>query len=141
MSDNQTATAENQSEDTSPLQSARVTEIFMDSLSRENEDLNAQVVSEGIQVKVGFHPGRLESHKAEVLSMLNELSDDFKVSGGGGMSFLNACMDKHGRQWTGMHQVMDQLFMLGIAYGAVKPLMPRELWRSMPGGMPYYQVL
>ena len=72
--------------------------------------------------------------------MLAELSDDFKTSGGGGMSFLNACMDKHGNQWTGMHLRQEQLVQLGIAIGEVEYAASREMWRLFPGGMPYFVV-
>jgi len=118
----------------------RVNAIFMDCLFKEGEDTSNHVKAEGITQNVGFHPDRLESHKAEIEEMLDELPDEFKESSGGGMSFLNACNDKHGNQWTGLHQRMDQLFQLGTAISKVKCLMPREMWSVLPGGMPYYAV-
>ncbi len=72
--------------------------------------------------------------------MLDELPDSFKKSGGGGMSFQNACVDKQGNQWTDFHQRMEQLFQLGIGIGKVELLMPREMWAMLPGGMPYYAI-
>ena len=45
-----------------------------------------------------------------------------------------------GTQWTDLHRTMEQLFLLGLASGLVTELMPRELWGSLPGGMPYYAV-
>ena len=72
--------------------------------------------------------------------MLSELPDEFRVSGGGGWSFLQACNDRHGTQWTGFHQAMEELFMLGMAAGLVTELLPRDLWDALPGGMPYYAV-
>jgi hypothetical protein len=77
---------------------------------------------------------------AEIRAMLAELPDQYRKSGGGGWSFLNACDDRHGTQWTGFHRTMEHLFMLGLAIGAVTLLMPRELWDALPGGMPYYMV-
>ena len=53
---------------------------------------------------------------------------------------MNACMDKSGRQWTGMHLTMEYLFLLGIAIGEVEYLLPREMWEAFPGGMPYLVV-
>jgi len=114
--------------------------IFNDCLFKPGEDTSNHVKAEGISCNIGFHPARLESHKDEIVAMLDELPDDFKESGGGGMSFLNACNDKHGNQWTGFHQRMEQLFQLGIGIGKVKLLMPREMWSALPGGMPYYVV-
>lgn len=118
----------------------RVNAIFMDCLFKEGEDTSKHIKAEGITMNVGFHPERLESHRTEIADMLDELPDEFKESGGGGMSFLNACNDKHGNQWTSLHQRMEQLFQLGIGVGKVKCLMPREMWSVLPGGMPYYAV-
>ena len=82
----------------------------------------------------------IDGHESDIESMLAQLPNEFQRAGGGGWSFLNACMDKDGGQWTGMHQTMDKLFMLGIAAGKAKWLMPRELWSALPGGMPYVIV-
>ena len=73
--------------------------------------------------------------------MLSNLPASFQKESGGGMSFLKACEDSEGNQWTGLHKIMDQLFLLGQAAGLVKCLMPREVWGMLPGGVPYYVVL
>lgn len=122
------------------LDSSRVEAIFMDCLFNEGEDTTGFVPAEGITTKVGFHPVRLAGHKAEVEALLDELPDVFKMSGGGGMSFLQAHEDRHGRQWTDYHKHMEQLFQLGIGVGKVVCLMPREAWHALPGGVPYYGV-
>lgn len=122
------------------LSAERVNEVFLDCLFKEGEDTSKYVKAEGIQMNVSFHPGRLENHRVEIEVMLEELPDEFKKSGGGGMSFLNACMDKHGEQWTGLHRTMEQLFLLGIAIGKVECLLPKEMWSALPGGVPYYVV-
>ncbi|MBA3733080.1 hypothetical protein H0W91_01755 [Patescibacteria group bacterium] len=123
------------------LSTERVESIFMDCLFRKEEDTTKHIKAEGITNTVGFHPGRLKKHQKEIIEMLSELSDDFKESSGGGMSFLNACNDKHGNQWTSFHRAMEQLFQLGIASGKAKLLMPRSMWKALPGGMPYYIIL
>lgn len=121
--------------------SAEVVEtVFRDCLFQEGEDTSHAVMAEGITTAVGFHPDRLESHRTEIEAMLDELPDEFKQSGGGGWSFLNACNDKHGEQWTGLHQRMEQLFQLGMAIGRVKLQSPRWMWSALPGGMPYYVI-
>ena len=56
------------------------------------------------------------------------------------MSFLDACMDKHGNQWTDFHQTMEQLVQLGIAIGEVEYCLPRDLWSALPGGVPFLVV-
>lgn len=78
--------------------------------------------------------------ESDIESMLAQLPAEFQTTGGGGWSFLNACMDKGGGQWTGMHPTMDKLFMLGIAAGKARFLLPREMWGALPGGMPYVAV-
>jgi|SRR6185437_4652181 len=98
------------------------------------------VRADGVVTTYGFHPGRLWSHVDEILEMLSELPDDFMRDRGGGMSFLNACVDRHGNQWTSLHRTMEALFCLGIATGRVECLLPRDMWHMMPGGMPYYVV-
>lgn len=118
----------------------RVTEIYTDCLFRDGEDTTSHVKAEGIMATAGFHPERLAGHKAEIEALLGELPDEFKNSGGGGGSFLNACMDKRGQLWTGLHQVVDQLLQLGLAIGKIEYCLPRELWSIFPGGMPYFVI-
>ena len=122
------------------INAERVEVIFRNCLFRDGEDTREHVKAEGIMTNVGFHPVRLNGHKVEIEAMLGELPDDFKKSGGGGMSFLNACNDKHGNQWTGLHVRMEQLFQLGIGIGKVEIPLPRAVWHALPGGMPYYII-
>lgn len=91
---------------------------------------------DGIVIRFGFDRTRIEANKDEIRAALAELPDSFRE----GMSFLNACNDRHGNQWTGFHQTMALLFSLGIAAGMVKFCFPREMWGVLPGGMPYYIV-
>ena len=123
------------------LTADRVEKIFTECLFNENESTDGSVKAEGIMTSVGFHPGRLAKHQAEIISMLNELPDEFQQSKGGGWTFLNACNDKHGNQWTGLHVTMEQLFLLGIGINKVKFLIPRNMWDMLPGGMPYVIIL
>lgn len=124
----------------SVLNAERVQQIFLACLFKDDEDHNKYIPAPGITTDVGFHPGRIEAHKAEIARMLDELPDEFKESDGGGMSFLNACNDRHGNQWASLHKTMEQLFQLGIATGKETCQMPREMWTALPGGMPYYVV-
>jgi hypothetical protein len=124
----------------SVLKSERVEAIFMDCLFKEGEDTTNHVKAKGITSNVGFHPERLTGHKTEIELMLDELPDSFKKTGGGGMSFLQACEDKHGNQWTDSHQRMEQLFQLGFGTGKVECLLPSDMWAMLPGGMPYYVI-
>ena len=88
---------------------------------------------------IGFHGGRLASHRQEIHDLLNELPGTFMIEDGGGWSFLNACVDKNGRQW-GEHRNIEQLLLLGLASGYVTYCLPKETWHMLPGGMPYFTV-
>ena len=123
------------------LTSKNVQSVFMDCLFKDGENTSDPIVVEGVVSKFGFHKDRLELHKEDILKMLLQLPKEFQKDSGGGMSFLNACNDVDGRQWTDLHQVMEQLFVLGIGCNRVKCLMPREMWKVLPGGMPYYVVV
>jgi len=94
------------------------------------------VGAEGIMTRVMFHPGRLKESKPALVEMLNQLPDEFHKDKGGGMSFLNMCVDRDGTQW-GEHPTMDQLIILAIAAGVGQYCMPREMWTMFPGSMPY----
>jgi len=93
---------------------------------------------EGVTMKVGFHKERVNKRKEKIIGFLKELPEEF--SKGGGWSFLNLCNDKDGKQWTGMHEVMQELVCLGIAIGKMKYTMPKDTWAALPGGMPYVTV-
>lgn len=116
-------------------------EIFIKCLFKNEEPKDNPVIVDGITMKVGFHPQRVKENENKIIEMLAQLPEEFQQSGGEGMSFLNACNDKNGRQWADMHRTMEELVCLGIAIGKVKFLMPRDLWSVLPGGMPYFVVL
>ena len=122
------------------LTAERVEEIFKGCLFDDGASTSGAVLVEGVRLKVGFHPERLEALKPSIRAMLDQLADDFHEKKGGGMSFLNACMTRDGDQW-GEHLNIDQLLCLGLAAKMVKVLMPRELWALLPGQVPYFTVL
>ena len=123
-----------------------VEKAFLDCLYKEAEMEGVSgipegtVLVEGIMNKLGFHPQRLESKRSQVTRWLGLLPKQFHKGGGGGWSFLNACDQEDGTQWTGLHQRMDQLFCLGIGLGLVKYQLPREMWGALPGGVPYCEI-
>lgn len=93
----------------------------------------------GITLQCFFDKSVIEKYDKEIKDMLNELPDSFRLNGGGGYSFQQACYDKHGNHW-GEHHDMQILFMLGMAASYVRCPFPRSLWRILPGGMPYYVI-
>ena len=125
------------------LTSNNVTDIFMDCLFTESEaktldkDSKNYLEGRGVLTNVGFNIERTFKHKEDVKAMLNCLPKDFKESGGGGMTFLNMCDDSEGTQWTGFHQVMDQLVCLAVALN-LGALLMTEFKEALPGGVPYF---
>lgn len=116
----------------------RVPDIFEACLWRDSDD-GEPVAAEGIG-RAEFASARLAEHRKEVFGYLAGLPSEFKRSGGGGYSFLNGCQDANDVQWTGFQRTVEQLFLLGMAMGAVALVVPREMWAVLPGGMPYYVV-
>ena len=111
----------------------KVHNILVDSLNETEEGV---LMVEGIVAKFGFSPDKISSHKEEIRALLNEMPVTFHTSTGGGWTFLNLCEDRNGCQW-GEHRDMEALVVLGIAAGMASYLLPREIWPSLPGGMPY----
>lgn len=119
--------------------------IFRKCLFRENEigeDGKPKgikpIETEGIMSSFCFHPDRIKEHREKIIEFLEVMPEQF--SKGGGWTFLNLCNTKDGKQWTGLHERMQQLVCLGIAIGKVSYNLPREMWSAFPGGMPYVQI-
>lgn len=117
------------------LTAENVETVFRDCLMREGEDISTGEIIEGLLSSFAFHKHRLEGHKAEIIELLDDLPESFHV----GWSFLAACMTKDDIHW-GEHMNIEQLVVLGIAIKRVKFLVRRDLWRILPGGMPYFVV-
>jgi hypothetical protein len=119
----------------------RVDATIKDCLFRDEEVVDGKppadaVIVKGIMRNFAFHAGRLASHKADIAAMCDELPDAFHKSGGGGWSFLNLCMDKHGTQW-GEQSEGEALIALASGTEQGGFMLPREMWSSFPGGVPY----
>ena len=114
------------------LTSKNVEETFVQCLFRKGEDTSTAVMAAGVKLNVGFNPDRLKEAEEDVKDYLKQLSPRFLDSA----SFLNACEDRDGILWTGLHSVMDNLVCLGIAIGKVEYAVPRDKWKDLPGGMP-----
>ena len=122
------------------LTSEAVTALTKECLFKEDEPRDGAVEVAGVISKFSFCPERIAEKTAAITELLAELPDEFKQTGGGGWSFLNACLDRDGKQW-GEHRDMEALFCLGIAAGKAKWQLPRDMWDVLPGGMPYVVVL
>jgi len=119
------------------LTSKNVMDTFMFCLFYKEEDTSNNVPAKGIQLFVGFHPERLKKKEQLITDMLNELPDSFRTNGD---SFLNMCSSKNGQQWCDLHQIMEQLLLLGLAIGKIQYMKERDCWDNFEGGMPYIFV-
>lgn len=122
------------------LTSQAVDDMMIKCLFGESEPMDDAIMVQGIVNNYTFHPARIAENADAISEILSDLPDEFQSTKGGGWSFLNACMDRKGEQWTGLHQQQERLFVLGIAAGKARWLMPREMWSVLPGGMPYVAV-
>lgn len=113
------------------LSAKRVSELFNECLKDAGQEVDGVLHKAVLDVA---------GHEDEITTMLAELPDEFHADKGGGWTFLNACMDRHGHHWA-EHPTMEKLFMLGIAAGKARWQLPREMWKALPGGVPYVSVL
>lgn len=110
-----------------------VHELFMSLFFKEDESRDNFVPVLGITLNIGLHPGRVNAARPQIQAMIDELPWDSQNE----CHFLVMCADKHGHQWTGVHGVMQELVMMGLAIGCIEYTMPRPFWSYMPGEMPY----
>jgi hypothetical protein len=104
------------------------------------EDDPAPIIFKGILHDYAFSPTRLEAERGNITAMIAELPDEFLASKGGGWTFLNLCMARDGRQWTGLHLVQERFLALAGGLGLASIMMPREMWEIFPGSMPYVHL-
>ena len=118
------------------LTSENVHNTFMDCLFKDNENKDDHILVESLMFKIGFNPEHIKKNKQDIIEMLNYLPKNFKE----GWSFLKMCEDKDGNLWTGLHKTMNELLALGIAIDKLSFCFPRNVWPSLPGGMPYIML-
>lgn len=121
------------------LNPARVIDIFKSCMFKDEELKNNRPTSEytvatGVLATVVFHTKRLNENKTQINEMLDQIKNIEQ-----GPHFLDLCIDKTDRLWTGDHSVVDQLITLGFATELLEVPMniPREMWTIFPEGLPY----
>lgn len=126
------------------LTAKNVEKVFFDCMFKDSEvknntaPINAITV-DGIMAKFAFHPERTRGHKEEIQGFLNQLKDEFTEEHGGGATFIHMPFTKDDRQW-GEQRNAEQLLVIAIAVGLAEYLMPRAMWKALPGGMPYIKI-
>lgn len=110
----------------------------LEKISGQRMPAGAVHVDGVLLTKVGFCPERLERHREDVASMLSELPEQFFK--GTGDSFSCAHFTRDG-QWWGEHRNVEALLLMAIGLKLAKFVFPRELWSTLPEGIPYFVVL
>lgn len=126
--------------DAAILSEGAVNVLYRACLWQGDDDPAQKQKIEGIVGIALLHRKRTHAQRGAIGALLGELPPQFHKSVGGGWSFPNACMDRHGRQWADLHQTMEHLFVLGIATGQARFLMQRKDWAVFPGGLPFVVV-
>lgn len=122
------------------LNPARVNDIFQECLVRSDELCGESPtceysIAEGVFETAKFHTGRLNEQKPAINEMLDEIPDIDQ-----GIHFLNLCIAKGNRLWTGDHAVVDRLMVLGFATGLLSVFanIPKSEWNDMfSQGLPF----
>lgn len=119
--------------------SQTVINIFDESISKKEDNKSDLVeVIDVLCKKHSLSKSRLNCHKETIRKILLNMPKEFHINTGGGMSFLNLCVDKNGNLW-GQHREMAILVILGIGLKLGEYCFPMEFWSSLPGEMPYIQ--
>lgn len=117
------------------LTAENVEAIFRDCLTDDRS-----FIVHGVVLGAAFDRAKVEAHEEEIMQMLMQLPIQFHRPGGCGWTFLNMCIDNNEHQWCDTHQMLDMLVCLGRAIGALEFVLQRDLWKALPGGMPYIVI-
>lgn len=107
------------------LTGQNVAAAFKASLFQPGQPTDTAVIAEGVVMKAGFDPVRLEAQRAAVVAMIAELQDPFFEDTGGGWSFLNLCERRDGELW-GQHQDCDANDALANIQTALRSFEPKH---------------
>lgn len=119
-----------------PLTSQHVEDVLVYCMFRNNEIVLRDCIIQGPVHNFGFKRQRVDEKKQEIAEMLACLPLQFKH----GYSFLQATVTREGVQWADLHLTIEKLVALGIAAGLVEFTFPKDMWKHLPGGMPYFTV-
>lgn len=124
-----------------------VEQVLFDCFVETDKDEHVQKgLSEGRYIHINgviqnfiLRKDKLKEHEEQIREFLSEMSDEYFMDKGKGWTFLNMCLDRHGRQW-GEHVHMEMLVVLGIGIGCVHYILERGFWFILPGSMPYIAI-
>lgn len=120
------------------LTSKHVKEIFLDCFLPENHTDNTKVIPVStVTGNFGFDPEKIEKHAADIQQMISQLSSNFDEVNQGYTFMYLPFKGENDEQW-GEQIDGDHLMALGLASGWMKlTIENREIWKVLPGGVPY----
>ena len=113
-----------------------VKEAFEGSLYKEGDNIATAISVEGIVHTYMFNPERLEKMRASILEVVAMLPERFNQ----GYTFLDLCKTKDDELWTDNQFVSEQLVVMSIGLGLMEYCFSRDVWKMLPGGVPYIIV-
>lgn len=122
------------------LNTKEVKNVFLKCLFEKHEVTEGEIPVNAVPVDAirgtfYFHGGRLTDNRDKIAAFISYLPNEFQK----GASFLELCMTREGHLW-GEHKNCEQLMTLGVAVGILEYPLPRVLWETLPGGMPYVKI-
>lgn len=124
------------------IDAKRVREIFVDSLLPTNHTDDTKCISVYAITNVFcLDPEKVEKHRAEIYSLMEELPNEFweEPIGQGGFSFIRLPSTKENEQW-GEQMNAQELMVLGLASGYMQYLFGPKLWKFLPGAVPFVVI-
>jgi len=119
------------------LSTNNVISIFDNCLSNKYTKKENILNVKSVNFNIKFDLEKILKNTNDINSMINELPNNFKENIGGGWSFLNIIINNKGEIWTSEHIIADKLVSLGLATNKLSFLLEKDVWKILPGGMPY----
>ena len=89
-------------------------------------------VGEGVTTRCAFSTERLNDNRESIACMIEQLHGIECAP-----SLMNLYYNNEGKQWTDEAMVVEMLVQMGTAANMISFLYPPEVWKLLPGGVPY----
>ncbi len=112
--------------------------LLFDKCILNNADFDSEgltcnfAIGEGVTSKCAFSLERLNANREVIGTYIDQLCDIEQAP-----SFMKLYCDSEGNEWTDEHMVVDMLVQMGTASGMLSFLYPPEIWKMLPGGVPF----
>lgn len=106
--------------------------------SNSTRILVVETLDTGVFVK--FDKARLHARRGDIRRILEEVvQPEFRAEAGGGWTFSRFHIKRDGKVWAGPEETLFMLYLaMGLTYA--KYVYPREMWETLPLGLPYITI-